>query len=131
MDKCKKHSDIDITTSSDCCKCSELDLISRQALKQALGINADDCDKCSWGNNYGRCKRGGDFEDACCAIDDAPPVKTEIIYCKDCKRHNISVEDVWDNPSLKWCPLVAHRGKAQGHEFDYQFCACAERKTDG
>lgn len=47
------------------------DLIDRQALKQALGINADDCDKCAWGS-YGRCKRGSDFEDACCAIDDAP-----------------------------------------------------------
>lgn len=63
-------------------------------------------------------------------IEALPSAEPEIIYCKDCKRHNLSVEDVWDNPSLKWCPLVAYRGKAQGHEFDYQFCVCAERKED-
>ena len=64
-------------------------------------------------------------------VKNLPSAEPEIIHCKDCKRHNLSVEDVWDNPSLKWCPLVAYRGKAQGHEFDYQYCVCAERKTDG
>ena len=59
-----------------------------------------------------------------------PSAEPEIIRCKDCKRHNLSVEDTWDNPSLKWCPLVAYRGKAQGHEFDYQYCVCAERRTE-
>lgn len=113
MDKCKKHSDIDITTSSDCCKCSELDLISRQALKQALGINADDCDKCSWGNNYGRCKRGGDFEAACCAIDDAPPAEPELKtgkwvggelgYCTNC-GHEGCASDIWSGCTNTFCP---------------------------
>ncbi len=58
-----------------------------------------------------------------------PSAQSEIIYCKDCKKNNISVEDTRDQYK-KWCPLVAYRGKAEGHEFDYQFCAFAERKTD-
>lgn len=28
------------------------------------------------------------------------------------------------------CPLVEIRGMAQGHEFDYQYCVYAERRTD-
>ena len=58
-----------------------------------------------------------------------PSAEPDIIYCKDCKRYNISVEDTWDQYK-KWCPLVAYRGKAQGHEYDYQFCICGERRTD-
>ena len=54
-----------------------MDLIDRQPLKQALGINADDCDKCAWGYK-GRCKRGSDFEDACCAIEEAPSAEQWI-----------------------------------------------------
>ena len=53
-----------------------------------------------------------------------------LIYCKDCIRHNVSVQDWYDNHELKVCPLVEHRGKAQGHEFDYQFCVYADRKED-
>ena len=64
------------------------------------------------------------------AIKNLPSAEPDIIYCKDCKRHNISVEDTWDQYK-KWCPLVAYRGKAQGHEYDYQFCAFGERRTDG
>lgn len=59
-----------------------------------------------------------------------PSAEPEIVYCKDCKKHNISVEDTWDKYQ-KWCPLVAYRGKAQGHEFDYQYCVCGERRQDG
>ena len=58
------------------------------------------------------------------------PSAEPVIYCKDCVRHNVSVEDWYNNYELKVCPLVAHRGKAIGHEFDYQFCVCAERRTD-
>ena len=64
------------------------------------------------------------------AIEQLPSAEPEIIYCKDCTRHNVSVEDYFDNNQLKVCPLVAYRGKAQGHEFDYQFCACAKRRED-
>ena len=63
-------------------------------------------------------------------MDAAQP---EIIYCKDCVKHNkghgyylngtfIGIKDC--------CPLVEIRGMAQGHEFDYQYCAYAERRTD-
>ena len=62
-------------------------------------------------------------------IEDLPSAEP-VIYCKDCVRHNVSVEDWYNNYELKVCPLVAHRGKAIGHEFDYQFCVCAERRTD-
>ena len=58
------------------------------------------------------------------------PSAEPVIYCKDCVRHNVSVEDWYNNYELKVCPLVAHRGKAIGHEFDYQFCVCAERRND-
>lgn len=63
----------------------------------------------------------------------------EIIHCKDCVKHNKGVGDLEVLPDGKrswiWkdqaCPLVSWRGKAQGHEFDYQYCAYAERRTDG
>jgi hypothetical protein len=51
----------------------------------------------------------------------------EIIFCKDCAKHNKSYGD---NGAIDSCPLVLYRGKAQGHEFDYQYCAFAERRTN-
>ena len=57
----------------------------------------------------------------------------EIVFCKDCRKHNVKVgfdenfHTVWKEDA---CPLVDWRGKAQGHEFDYQYCAFAERKTE-
>lgn len=45
---------------------------------QTLGITNMDCEKCGWYSRTARrCKRGGDFEDACCAIDDAPEANPE------------------------------------------------------
>lgn len=63
----------------------------------------------------------------------------DIIYCKDCAKHNRRIGDYKEMPNgeVIWywkynaCPLAEFRGKAQGHEFDYQFCAYAERRTDG
>ena len=63
----------------------------------------------------------------------------EIIYCKDCKKHNIAMGDHLDLGYNKYhwyeksevCPLIDMRSKAQGHEFDYQFCVYAERRNDG
>lgn len=49
------------------------DLIDRDALAERLGITDMDCFKCAWGN-YGFCGRGGDFNDACEAIEDAPTI---------------------------------------------------------
>ena len=62
----------------------------------------------------------------------------EIIYCKDCAKHNKGVGDfeVLPDGRRSWiwkdraCPLVSWRGKAQEHEFDYQYCVFAERRTE-
>ena len=57
----------------------------------------------------------------------------EIIYCKDCQKHNVRVgyevsfKTNWRDDA---CPLADWRGKAQGHEYDYQYCAYAERRTE-
>ena len=51
----------------------------------------------------------------------------KVVFCKDCAKHNKSYGD---NGTIDSCPLVLYRGKAQGHEFDYQYCAFAERRTE-
>lgn len=57
----------------------------------------------------------------------------KIIYCKDCRKHNKKVgfdenfHTVWKEDA---CPLASWRGKAQGHEFDYQYCVFGERRTE-
>ena len=69
-------------------------------------------------------------------IERLPPAQSDIIYCKDCVKHNkgLGNYEVHPDGSSTWiwkdsaCPLVSWRGKAQGHEFDYQFCAYAERR---
>ena len=69
-------------------------------------------------------------------IEDEPPAQSEIVYCKDCVKHNkgLGNYEVHPDGSTTWiwkdsaCPLVSWRDKAQGHEFDYQFCAYAERR---
>ena len=61
-----------------------------------------------------------------------PSAQPEIIYCKDCRKHNKKIgfdenfHTVWKEDA---CPLASWRGKAQGHEFDYQYCVYAERKV--
>ena len=66
-------------------------------------------------------------------IEPIPPAEPKIIYCKDCRKHNKKIgfdenfHTVWKEDA---CPLVSWRGKAQGHEFDYQFCAYGERRTE-
>ena len=50
----------------------------------------------------------------------------EIIFCKDCEKHNKRFDEY---PADEACPLTVWR-VAQEHEFDYQFCAYAERRTD-
>ena len=69
-------------------------------------------------------------------INRLPSAQPEIIYCKDCVKHNkgLGNYEVHPDGSTTWiwkdsaCPLVSWRDKAQGHEFDYQFCAYAERR---
>ena len=76
---------------------------------------------------------GGACSGAAKMIMQMPPAEPKIIYCKDCRKHNKKVgfdenfHTVWKEDA---CPLVSWRGKAQGHEFDYQFCAYGERRTE-
>ena len=67
-------------------------------------------------------------------IEELPSAQPEIIYCKDCAKHNKGHGYYLDGTVIgikDCCPLVEIRGMAQGHEFDYQYCAYAERRTDG
>lgn len=51
-------------------------LIDVDALMKTLGITDMNCEKCAWvDKEWSRCKRGGDFEDACCAIENAPTIE--------------------------------------------------------
>ena len=75
------------------------------------------------------------------AIEHAEEVATEqerrkepeIVFCKDCRKHNVRVgyevsfKTNWRDDA---CPLADWRGKAQGHELDYQYCIYAERRTE-
>ena len=76
------------------------------------------------------------FNTAVMRIEQLPSAQPDIIYCKDCVKHNkgLGNYEVHPDGSTTWiwkdsaCPLVSWRDKAQGHEFDYQFCAYAERR---
>lgn len=75
------------------------------------------------------------FTDLCEAVEiaiQALSAQPEIIYCKDCKKHFIGFDRKFGEVTWKEgvCPLVFWRGQAQGHEFDYQYCAMAERRQD-
>lgn len=66
------------------------------------------------------------------------PTEVDVVYCKDCVKHNndawnyFEISDKGINPNYRWreqaCPLVLFRGKAQGHEADYQYCVYGRRK---
>lgn len=55
----------------------------------------------------------------------------DIVRCKDCAKQN-KERGCYPNGEVihkdEACPLIEFRGKAQGHEFDYQFCCFGERK---
>jgi hypothetical protein len=72
-------------------------------------------------------------EEAVRRIEQLPSAQPKIIYCKDCVKHNKGHGYYYDGTVIgikDCCPLVEIRGRAQGHEFDYQFCAYAERRQD-
>lgn len=101
------------------------DLISRQAAIEALT---------EYGNGRAVFISVGE---AVIRIEQLPPAEPQIIRCKDCAKHNKRIGDYEELPvGGKWiwkenaCPLIEFRGKAQGHEFDYQFCAFGERRTE-
>lgn len=51
-------------------------LVDADVLMKTLGITDMDCGKCAWYDaEWSHCKRGGDFEDACCAIENAPTIQ--------------------------------------------------------
>ena len=53
-------------------------LIDADELMKALGITDMDCEKCEWQRGYGTYfSRGGYFEDACFAIENAPTIEPE------------------------------------------------------
>ena len=94
-------------------------LIDADALMQSLGVTNMDCYKCAWGDKEcGYCKRGGDFEDACCAIEDAPTIidAVPVVRCRDCV-HYIKHD--------KRCGIWNHGGIVP-----YGFCFLGERRTN-
>ena len=107
------------------------DTISRKAvLDIAFKYCPDDDGVCS--------EAGSDLRNMLDEIENLPPAEPKIIYCKDCRKHNKRIGDyveksdgtydwIWKDQA---CPLAEFRGVAQGHEFDYQFCAFGERRTE-
>ena len=105
------------------------DLISRQAAIDAI-------DECYCGGEDSCGEPWIYKENAVESIQMIEPIQIaepQIIYCKDCRKHNKRVgfdenlHTVWKEDA---CPLASWRGKAQGHEFDYQYCAFGERRTE-
>ena len=54
-----------------------------------------------------------------------PPAESRIVYCKDCKKHNVEF-----GYADEICPLISIRGKAKEHEFDYQYCVYGKRRSE-
>ena len=91
-----------------------MSLINREDLLQTLGITDMDCAKCGWYSRTARrCKRGSDFEDACCAIDDAPEVKPEPkwIPCVDGNEPKANAE-CWISTNAKFVRRASYAPKA-------------------
>lgn len=92
-----------------------MSLINREDLMLTLGITDTDCEKCGWYSKAVRmCKRGSDFEDACCAIENAPevlPEPTWIPVSEKLPEENyvlISKKPTKLSGS-KWCVTIAIR----------------------
>ena len=91
-----------------------MELIDKDALMRTLGITDMNCSKCAWcDKEWSRCKRGPDFEDACCAIENAPTIeerktgKWEDYHttCSECGWQMI--DDVTESPNMvgfNFCP---------------------------
>lgn len=99
-------------------------LIDANALMKTLGITDMDCEKCAWGS-HGFCTRGGDFRDACVAIEDSPTIEErkkgkwiwqtgDIYRCSECNT-DVHVAEFMGEPIYNWCPYC---GSFNGGEED-------------
>ena len=88
-------------------------MIDADALMKKLGITNMDCNECQWGKRYGEicccCSRGGDFEDACIAIENAPTIEQpDIVRCTNCRYNDgtayceLHFRDVEGNDFCSW-----------------------------
>lgn len=100
-------------------------LIDADALMNALGITDMDCRKCEWRDKeWNLCNRGSDFEDACCAIENAPTIeerktgrwiprcdrpKQEVFICSECGR-------------FAYSPWTGNRRTQKKNWCKYRFC---------
>ena len=109
--------------------------ISKESAIEAIKKLCEECDA----DHCGECCIDYPGKDAKSVLEALPPEEPDIIYCKDCVKHNKRIGDcveksdgtydwIWKSDA---CPLAEFRGVAHGHEFDYQFCAYGERRTDG
>ncbi len=98
---------------------------NKQAIKKLRSQRDEICNGCL--HAVGWCESHCGFSEAINMAIEALK-QPEIVRCKDCVKHN---QSYGNNGAIDSCPLVLYRGKAQGHEFDYQYCAFAERRTDG
>lgn len=81
-----------------------MNLIDKDALMRTLGITDMDCDKCAWcDKEWSRCKRGSDFEDACCAIENAPTIEER--KTGRWKRTYLDHEAMGERPSIFYCSV--------------------------
>ena len=129
-------------------------LIDADALMQSLGITSMDCGKCAWyDRERSHCKRGGDFEDACYAIENAPTIQPEQLTDDDfetirihlsaykehlCNQHRWEEAEEYQRiidrfmalasaqmKKGKWIRIVKHH-KDNTKEYDYYPIRCSE-----
>lgn len=93
-------------------------LIDADALMATLGITDMDCNKCAWHDReWSNCKRGGDFEDACCAIENAPTIEER-------KTGKLERKSFYDSTPV--CPECGIEVR-----WDYEYCPYCGTKLEG
>ena len=102
------------------------DLVDRQmAIQKMRDLYSEDLDA------YGvEIPEMFDCDRAIEALQNLPSAEPEIVYCKDCRKRDLPPNCYYQGRYIgvvDSCPLVPIRGLSQDHEFDYQFCSCAER----
>lgn len=98
-------------------------LIDAVALMKTLGITDMDCEKCEWGE-YNHCIRGGDFKDACSAIEDAPTIEER----KTGKWIHVRTEA--DGNALYECS-ECHKGEVHVPIVDVKYCWNCGARMEG